>query len=209
MAWSSRLWPLSLIVFLCLMVAMIDNLLWQSSSEEDLNPALFPSPLGEDFLNSLSQVTIQNAQGNFVMEIQGNGNWLLMGAEKIEIPSKTIALLRQSLGPWQIIKVYRHGPKLPTTTGLETPYATVTLIGRDQSRKELTWGLINPLDQSTFVEIKGGPYVYQIKDPEFSWGTFTVHSLQTEHADAAAANVNVNANAKSSPTATSIPNPSP
>lgn len=178
MAWSPRLWILNILGIVGLLIAMAWNLLWQSPPEEELNAALFPSPLGEEFLNSLAQMTLNNSQGEFVLVNNGDGRWNVTSPGEFPVDPQILPKIRQALGPWEIIKVFRKGPKMPENTGLDSPFASVSLVGQDQTRKEVKWGITNPVNRSTFIEIKGGAYIYQIKSSDFSLGEIKIEQLR-------------------------------
>ena len=111
-------------------------------------------------LANVRGLSLKNHLGNFQMEKDPSGTWYLTSPRQLAANPKLINEILKSLEQINIKKVYSRDPINIANFSLQTPLITLTLKYAEEEDDVLRFGLINPIDNSTYIMVSERAAIY-------------------------------------------------
>lgn len=114
---------------------------------------------------SLKRLVLKNSLGTFEFEkLDHNPDspWKIISPRKLPANSTVINQLIRELESIKIKAVHPLDSINISNYSLDTPYLEISLINHQNKSSDLIFGLINPIDNSTFVTLSGQKAIYHI-----------------------------------------------
>lgn len=142
---------LALIMFAgVILIGSLISEIFQKPDLENLSQNLIKSPIEPGIINNIKSISINNTLGEFKVEnIQSK--WWLVTPRKVYAKE---TLIREIIKVFSSIEVKNIFPKDQinrNSFSLDQPIYTVEIEG-DNKTQSLSFGLINPIDNSTYLE---------------------------------------------------------
>jgi len=113
-------------------------------------------------LDTIKTLKITNRIGTFHLSKDHRQQWLLDFPRNLHANSKTVENIMTSLKKIKIRKIYNLDPINKANFSLDTPLITITLGYAKGVEKILRMGLINPIDNSTYLTLSGKDAIYHV-----------------------------------------------
>lgn len=158
----------SFFFILCIFLALFAEVFQSRNSEIDL-AALYATPIQWRQFNELREVKLSNKNGEFILENMNplgllEGPWQLTSPQALKVKSAVVEKMMSALRQMQIRQLFSLDAINLNSFSLDAPTATVTLNAISGRNLELKLGLINPIDNSSYMTFSGATQIYQI-DP--------------------------------------------
>ena len=158
----------SFFFILCIFLALFAEVFQSRNSEIDL-AALYATPIQWRQFNELREVKLSNKNGEFILENMNplgllEGPWQLTSPQALKVKSAVVEKMMSALRQVQIRQLFSLDAINLNSFSLDAPTATVTLNAISGRSLELKLGLINPIDNSSYMTFSGATQIYQI-DP--------------------------------------------
>jgi hypothetical protein len=114
---------------------------------------------------SLKRLILKNSLGTFEFEKQDHNPespWYIVSPRKLPANSAVLNELIKELESIKIKAVHPLDSINISNYSLDNPYLELSLINHENKSSDLTFGLINPIDNSTFVTLSGQKAIYHI-----------------------------------------------
>ncbi len=158
----------SFFFILCVFLALFAEVFQSRNSEMDL-AALYASPIQWRQYNELRQIKLTNKNGEFILENMNpvgllEGPWQLTSPQVLKVKSPVVDKVMNALRQIQIRQLFSIDAINLNSFSLDAPTATVNLTSLAGKNIEIKLGLINPIDNSSYMTFSGASQIYQI-DP--------------------------------------------
>lgn len=113
---------------------------------------------------------MKNRLGSFRLERQhenGRSHWELISPRKFPANHATVEKILAAMSDIKIRRVYQEDPINISNFSLDSPLLSLTLIDQKGEKSVLDFGLINPIDNSTYVRISSQKVIYHIDAMSF------------------------------------------
>ncbi len=153
---------------LCIFLALFAEVFQSRNSEMDL-AALYATPIQWRQFNEIREFKINNKNGEFVLENMNpeglfEGPWQLTSPQVLKVKSAVVEKIMGALKQIQIRQVFSLDGINLSSFSLDSPTATVNIRANSGRAVELKFGLINPIDNSSYMTFTDATQIYQI-DP--------------------------------------------
>lgn len=112
-------------------------------------------------LNSTAQIILKNSLGSFTLE-KGPSMWSLVSPRKLPANQNTLNMILSTLSNINIRKVYQSDPINMSNFSLDSPVIEFSLVDTKGNREDFHIGLVNPIDNSTYIQIPQKEIIYQV-----------------------------------------------
>jgi hypothetical protein len=158
----------SFFFILCIFLALFAEVFQSRNSDIDL-AALYATPIQWRQFNELREVKLSNKNGEFILENMNplgllEGPWQLTSPQALKVKSTVVEKMMNALRQIQIRQLFSLDAINLNSFSLDAPTATVSLSAISGRTLELKLGLINPIDNSSYMTFSGATQIYQI-DP--------------------------------------------
>jgi hypothetical protein len=117
----------------------------------------------ETELKELRSLTLQNRLGTFTFERSPeDGTWRMTEPRSVLANPQPLERILQTLGDIRIRRIYDEDPINRSNYSLDNPQIRVSFLTQDLNQKELLLGLVNPVDNSTYVKFMKGEQIYHV-----------------------------------------------
>ncbi|MDP7322184.1 MAG: DUF4340 domain-containing protein [Bacteriovoracaceae bacterium] len=123
---------------------------------------LTKSPVDQRFLENIDALSFKNRLGEFSVKKEKDG-WYLQKPRVVPAKEKTIKQIINTLANIKIITIHKHEPINFQSFSLDRPVMDINLISKDQEKINVKIGLINPIDNTSFLTVSGHNRIYQTK----------------------------------------------
>ena len=147
--------------FLMLATAFISEF-FQAPIISSENFSEFQILFKKEDLSTVSVIKLKSNLGEFILENDKEKNWKLLFPRKINADLAVVSTILKSLENIRIKKIY---PKDTINLGnfsLDNPIYTIELSNGNFFKKKISFGLINPIDNSTYITLAGEGAIYHI-----------------------------------------------
>lgn len=138
---------------------------FQKSNDELNFQNIYTNPFSEIFLKTADYIEIQNRMGSFEIKKEDQ-LWNLINPKKLPGNKKQINLLMNALSKITIKKVYQKDKINIQNFSLNNPLVKLQLKS-DINSISMDIGLINPINQSTYVSFSNIDKIFQINSLDF------------------------------------------
>jgi len=128
----------------------------------------------------LKKLIINNGLGEFHLEKRNSGQtkgWQITKPRKLPAQVKLVDNFVQVLSQSKIRSVYAKDSINISNYSLDNPSLEVSLINNEDRKTTLSFGLNNPIDNSTFVSLSNQEAIYQIDNIKNSFNRVSLTAL--------------------------------
>lgn len=162
---SQRLQKISTLIFILFLISLITALTVShlfrapplTGKDIERYATLF---IDQDF-QDLNNILLKNQLGNYQLEKKG-AIWGLKYPKQAQVESTFVEGFIETLKNIKIKKTFKPDPINMTNFSLTTPLVEIVLIKETGERKIIRLGLINPVDNSTYLTISDQNIIYHI-----------------------------------------------
>lgn len=129
-----------------------------------------------DQVDKVDNISLQSNLGRFSLAKNKN-QWIITKPRRINANEAIINKLLDSLKNVKIKKIFPKDPINLSNFSLDNPTSIVTLKGEDGSDETISFGLINPIDNSTYVVSDKDNAIYHVNAVKFSLEKIDLPSL--------------------------------
>lgn len=122
----------------------------------------------------LREVVLKNSLGTFHFERADNNTntpWSMISPRNFPANSRLLNAIIDSLDDIKIRTVHQLDAINISNYSLDAPSLEISLIGNDKKKSHLKFGLVNPIDNSTFVTLSGQEAIYHIDNIKKPFGS--------------------------------------
>lgn len=125
----------------------------------------------------ISKLNLKSNLGEFNLAKEDKNTWMMTTPRSINVNSEIITKILKALEDIKIKKIYPSDQINIANFSLDKPVATLTITDDQNEVKVLSFGLINPIDSSTYLQVKGENVIYHINVLDFPLEKLDVTSL--------------------------------
>ncbi len=126
------------------------------------------NPISEQTLEELKKIQFKNRFGEFSLELleskEGEKVWYLVKPRKILAKAEILESFKTMLSSIQVKKLHQDEPINLSSFSLDRPSAEIILQSTNSSDVFLKMGLVNPINNSTYLQVSGHNSLYQIQE---------------------------------------------
>lgn len=153
-------WLLLLFMMVVLISAFITEF-FQAPTEKTHVLNQYRQLIEDKKLSSASQIILKNSLGSFTLE-KDSSTWSLVSPRKLPANQKTLNMILTTLSNINIRKVYQSDPINMSNFSLDSPVIEFSLVDGKGTREDFHIGLVNPIDNSTYIQIPQKEIIYQV-----------------------------------------------
>lgn len=113
-------------------------------------------------LNEATQITIKNRLGSFTLSKDSYNAWQLISPREYPATEATMTQIMDALSNLKIRKIYEKDLINTSNFSLDRPQLEITFDYKDKVSQTLQVGLINPIDNSTYLTFDKKKAIYHI-----------------------------------------------
>ena len=113
-------------------------------------------------VESVTKLSIESGLGRFSLALGQTKNWSLTSPRLIDANNDTIENILESLKKIKIKKIYPKDAINLANFSLDKPISTISLENTEGVSKKISFGLINPIDNSTYVSLDQDKAIYHV-----------------------------------------------
>lgn len=125
----------------------------------------------------ISKLNLKSNLGDFNLVKEDKNTWMMTTPRRINANSEIVTKILKALEDIKIKKIYPNDQINVANFSLDKPVATLTITDDKNESKILSFGLINPIDSSTYLQVKGENVIYHINVLDFSLEKLDVTNL--------------------------------
>lgn len=110
----------------------------------------------------IKKISLKSNLGNFILLKEDKNSWMMTSPRSINVNSEIVTKILKTLEDIKIKKIYPSDQINIANFSLDKPVATLTITNDQDEEKELSFGLINPIDSSTYLQVRGENVIYHI-----------------------------------------------
>lgn len=177
---SKRLRHLSTVVFILFLVSLTAALtlahMFRAPPLTGKDIERYAILFHEEDLQDISNIMLKNQLGNYQLE-KKDGLWSLKYPKQMEVDPTFVEGFLESLKNIKIKKTFKPDPINMTNFSLNTPLVEIVLIKEAGDRKIIRMGLINPVDNSTYLTVSDQNIIYHIDALKTSLNSLNLSDL--------------------------------
>lgn len=112
-------------------------------------------------LTNASKIILKNSLGSFTLSRSGD-KWSLTSPRSLPANQKTLQLILSTLSNINIRKVYQSDPINMSNFSLDSPVMEFSLVDTKGVKIDYLLGLVNPIDNTTYIQIPQKEIIYQV-----------------------------------------------
>lgn len=131
-------------------------------------------------LGQIKRISLKNKSGEYIFERKGNNQispWHMIAPRNISANSLFIEKLFNSLTVIKVKKVFPDEKINTSNFSIDKPTATLDLFDQNGKAINLQVGLMNTIDNSTYLKIAGKKGIYHVEAPAVSLENATILDL--------------------------------
>lgn len=129
-----------------------------------------------DQIDKVDNISLQSNLGRFTIN-KVNSQWIITKPRRINANDNVIVKLLDSLKNVKIKKIFPKDPINLSNFSLDNPTSTIILKGENGTDETISFGLINPIDNSTYVVSDKDNAIYHVNAVKFSLEKIDLPSL--------------------------------
>lgn len=164
-SWSS--WLLAVFA-LTLVVSGLSSIFFQApvTSNHELNR--YRSLFSQQDIEQIRELTLTNRLGSFTFA-RGNsaGQWRMTSPRSVMANSNPIERMLNALMDLKIRRIFDRDPINISNFSLENPLSQLEILKSNGERQKILFGLMNPIDNSTYLMFDQGDVIFHIDSVNF------------------------------------------
>lgn len=145
----------------------------------------YHNPIPANFFNSTVKISLKNRLGSFQLEqFPPRGKhalWMLNHPRRLPANFQTVQMLFSSLQELQIRKIFARDAINMANFSLETPLLNIKLENQEGEVLKINMGIVNPIDNSTYIFLDNKKIIYQVDTFKHSLETFGLADFIDSH----------------------------
>ncbi len=158
-------------IFLVFYLGFIE--FFQDTKDEQITVDLLKSPIQQQILNSSNFLKFKNRIGNFTLKKEA-GDWILQEPRIMPAKVETINQILSALKQIKIQTIHQHEPINFQSFSLDKPVIEVELQNKQNVKMTIKVGLINPINNTSYLTVSGHNYIYQTNFIDDKLQSFTL-----------------------------------
>jgi hypothetical protein len=110
---------------------------------------------------NIVEVNLKNRLGSFELK-SVDGKWKLLNPREIDAKMEAVNLIIQKVNELKIIKIYEKDAINLSNFSLEQPSISISLKNEAQQNLTYSFGLLNPIDNTTYVTSSNEKVIFQV-----------------------------------------------
>ena len=148
------------VIFCSLLIFFLGFIEFFQDSKFDNSPLdITKSPISKNLIKDLKYLKIKNRIGEYVLEKE-NESWFLKKPRSMPAKDKTVLLIKNALKNIKILTIHKNEPINYQSFSLDNPSISIQLKS-SKEEANVNVGLINPIDNTSFIYIDGKDRIYQ------------------------------------------------
>ncbi len=176
---SASTWMLLLFSFVILLTGVYSDF-FQAPTELTPEMSTYQSLFKPGQILGVQQIILKNNLGTYHFEksnIMADSNWLMISPRNLPANTTLIKGILNDLNNVKIRNVHEMDAINISNYSLDNPSIDVTLIVSNEKSATLKFGLVNPLDNSTYVSLSDQKAIYHIDNIGMSLNTLNLGSF--------------------------------
>lgn len=146
-------WLLGMFLVVLLMATGISEF-FQAPGEQNTELTRFRTLFSKEDFSNIKEINLRNRLGEFHfnrIENDPYSRWSMVLPKKFPANSEVFKRLFDTLKDIKIRKIFTYDPINVANFSLDAPLYEITMIDNDGRKRVLSFGLINPIDNSTYI----------------------------------------------------------
>lgn len=163
--WSS--WLLAIFT-LTLVVSGLSSIFFQApvTTNHELNR--YRSLFSEEDILKIRELTLTNRLGTFTFtRSHGADQWRMTSPRSVMANSAPLQRMLSALTDLRIRRIFDRDPISTSNFSLENPLSQIELTKVSGERQKILFGLMNPIDNSTYLMFEDGDVIFHIDSVSF------------------------------------------
>jgi len=128
-------------------------------------------------VQSISQIKIKTSIDEFSLNKAEGNNWILSKPRVIDANLEIVNKILETLEDIKIKRIYPKDQINLANFSLDNPISTLTIKDKNEEIKTLSFGLVNPIDNSTYLSVSGDNAIYHINVLKMSFEKIELSSI--------------------------------
>jgi hypothetical protein len=155
-SWLTMLFGFSLLVL------VVFSEFFQNTAQDKLSLDLLTNPIRADIVANIKTIRIQNRLGTYTLNHENN-QWLLKEPRVMPANMRTVNNILETLSLVKIETIHQYEPINLENFSLNKPVLTIDLFSKLDESLTLNVGLVNPIDNTSYLTVSGKQTIYQIE----------------------------------------------
>ncbi|EQC46647.1 DUF4340 domain-containing protein [Bacteriovorax sp. Seq25_V] len=144
-------------------------------SSKELNKLQFL--FSKSDVESITQIKIKTTIDEFSLNKAEGNNWILSKPRVIDANLEIVNKILETLEDIKIKRIYPKDQINLANFSLDNPISTLTIKDKNDELKTLSFGLVNPIDNSTYLSVSGDNAIYHINVLKMSFEKIELSSI--------------------------------
>lgn len=128
-------------------------------------------------IENVKKIDLKTGLGEYKLNKRAQGQWTLSSPREIDANSELIDKVLDGLKTIKIKKIYPKDPINMANFSLDNPISKIKLTNDKGSHKSISFGLINPIDNSTYVALDNEKAIYHVNIVDMSFEKIDLTAL--------------------------------
>lgn len=165
---------LSLNFFFILLLYVVYSMIFTKSRIKNSSINAYDNPIRQDIIANLNTIKIKNRVSSFTVTQDILDKWKMVLPRKFPVKSDVITSIKNVLLNIQVKNIHQYEPINLASFSLNTPLTTLSLFTKLDDKLTVHFGIINPINSSTYIAIEGEKKIYEIKTPTFQMDSLNI-----------------------------------
>jgi hypothetical protein len=152
----------SLTFFLLLISYLAFIEFFQDSRHQESAVSLLNNPIRSDIISNVNAIKFKNRLGSYTMT-KNKDAWILKEPRVIPAKESTVKQILNSLGRIKVHTIHQHEPINFQSFSLDKPIIEIDLYTKLDEKISINVGLINPIDNTSYITVSGHKRIFQTK----------------------------------------------
>lgn len=135
---------------------------FQDSRHQESAVSLLNNPIRSDIISNVNAIKFKNRLGAFTLTNK-NDSWILQEPRVIPAKEKTVQQILGALSNIKVHTIHQHEPINFQSFSLDKPIMEIDLYTKLDEKISVTVGLINPIDNTSYITVSGHNRIFQTK----------------------------------------------
>lgn len=152
-----------LIFTLTLVFAGLRSVFFQAPASTNSELSKYRSLFSQQEVQNIEELTLKNRLGQFTFKKTGqSGNWKMSSPRSVMANSNPLNKMLNALQNLKIRRIFERDPINVSNFSLENPLISIDFTRGDGERQKLLFGLLNPIDSSTYLMFEKGDVIFHV-----------------------------------------------
>ncbi|MFT6631159.1 MAG: hypothetical protein ACJAS4_001106 [Bacteriovoracaceae bacterium] len=135
---------------------------FQDSRHQESAVSLLNNPIRADIISNVNAIKFKNRLGSYTMT-KVNESWILKEPRVIPAKEATVKQILDSLGRIKVHTIHQYEPINFQSFSLDKPIIEIDLYTKLDEKISVLVGLINPIDNTSYITVSGHNRIFQTK----------------------------------------------